>query len=270
MRLTVRECDGPADRTLLVVHGGPGWDHSYLVEPLRELAGDRRLLFPDLRGCGRSPAAEPLTPDAMVADLIELIGSPAVDVLGFSYGGLIAQRLAIQAPHLVRRLIVASSSVLPVPAGAFDGWEEYERRAAAHPSLWEDPALDGVELVRAEAFRNAPLNVWREQSLPGYRRRLERVMFTATYLRAWREGRLPSARHPDAVERLSGIPLFLLHGRYDMTFPASLVALTPCTDAIVLDEAGHMAHIDQPEAWLAAVSRFLGNDENSRDRVIGQ
>ncbi|MET8863418.1 alpha/beta hydrolase [Nonomuraea sp. NPDC004580] len=157
MRLHVREFDGPAERTLLVIHGGPDWDHSYLVEPLNRLAGEHRLLFPDLRGCGRSPVAEPLTPDAMVADLVELIGASPVDVLGFSYGGLIAQRLAIQAPGLVRRLIVASSSVLPVPADAFEGWEEYERRSAA----------------------------------------------------------------------------------------------------VVLEEAGHMAHIDQPEAWLDAVRRFL-------------
>ncbi|MGV9310211.1 alpha/beta fold hydrolase [Nonomuraea sp. NPDC003727] len=50
---------------------------------------------------------------------------------------------------------------------------------------------------------------------------------------------------------------FLLHGRQDMTFPSSLVAATPCAEAVVLAEAGHMAHIDQPEAWLAAVRRFL-------------
>ncbi|MGW4408626.1 alpha/beta fold hydrolase [Nonomuraea sp. NPDC004702] len=257
MRLYVREFDGSSDRTLLVIHGGPDWDHSYLVEPLRMLAGEHRLLFPDLRGCGRSAAAEPLTPDAMVANLVELIGASQVDVLGFSYGGLIAQRLAIQAPHLVRRLIVASSSVLPVPADAFEGWEEYERRYAAYPSIWDTSPLEGAELTRAEAFATAPLNVWRQESLAEYVRRLEQVTFTSSYLRAWREGRLPSARHPDAVERLSGIPLFLLQGRYDMTFPASLVALTPCTDAVVLDEAGHMAHVDQPGAWLAAVTRFL-------------
>ncbi|RJL35598.1 alpha/beta fold hydrolase [Bailinhaonella thermotolerans] len=257
MRLHVREFDGPADRALLVIHGGPDWDHSYLVEPLRRLAGEYRLLFPDLRGCGRSAAAEPLTPDAMVGDLVELIGASRVDVLGFSYGGLIAQRLAIQAPHLVRRLIVASSAVLPVPEDAFEGWEEYERRKAAHPSSWDTSPLEGAELTWAEAFAAAPLNVWRKESLPEYLRRLEQVTFTGSYLRPWREGRLPSAQYPDAAERLSGMPLFLLHGRYDMTFPASLVPLTPCTDAVVLDEAGHMAHIDQPEAWLAAVTRFL-------------
>ncbi|MFE3450603.1 alpha/beta fold hydrolase [Nonomuraea sp. NPDC059194] len=254
MRLHVREFPGPADRTLLVVHGGPEWDHSYLVEPLDRLAGEHRLLFPDLRGCGRSPAAEPLTPDAMVDDLAELIGSSPVDVLGFSYGGLLAQRLAIRYPELVRRLIVASSSVLPVPPDAFAGWAEYERRRAAQPSVGE---LEGADLVRAEAFAAAPCDVWREESLPDYLRRLERVTFTATYQEVYRSGRFPSARYPDALDRLAGIPLFLLHGRQDMTFPASLVARTPCTDAVVLEEAGHMAHIDQPEAWLDAVRRFL-------------
>ncbi|MGW4477014.1 alpha/beta fold hydrolase [Nonomuraea sp. NPDC004354] len=42
-----------------------------------------------------------------------------------------------------------------------------------------------------------------------------------------------------------------------MTFPSSLVAATPCAEAVILAEAGHMAHIDQPEDWLAAVRRFL-------------
>ncbi|MEU7898584.1 alpha/beta hydrolase [Nonomuraea sp. NPDC049152] len=257
MRLHVREFGGPADRTLLVVHGGPDWDHSYLVEPLDRLAGEHRLLFPDLRGCGRSPAAEPLTPDAMVDDLAELIGSSPVDVLGFSYGGLLAQRLAVRYPELIRRLIVASSSVLPVPPDAFAGWAEYERRSRAHPSVWETSSLEGAALVRAEAFATAARDVWKAESLPGYLRRLERVAFTSTYLELYRSGRFPSARYPDALDRLAGVPLFLLHGRQDMTFPSSLVDRTPCGGAVVLEEAGHMAHIDQPDAWLDAVRGFL-------------
>jgi hypothetical protein len=51
------------------------------------------------------------------------------------------------------------------------------------------------------------------------------------------------------------------HGRQDMTFPAALAertaALLPGATAVVLDEAGHMAHVDQPECWLAALSAFL-------------
>jgi pimeloyl-ACP methyl ester carboxylesterase len=59
------------------------------------------------------------------------------------------------------------------------------------------------------------------------------------------------------VERLRGVPLFLLHGRQDMIFPVSLVGRTPCAEAMILEEAGHMAHVDQPEAWLAAVRGLL-------------
>ncbi len=46
-----------------------------------------------------------------------------------------------------------------------------------------------------------------------------------------------------------------------MTFPAALVKptteLIPTACGIVLDEAGHMAHVDQPDAWLNAVRTFL-------------
>lgn len=257
MRLFCREFEGPPDRTLLVIHGGPDWDHSYLVEPLSELAGERRLLFPDLRGCGRSPVEDPLTPDAIVGDLISLIGPGPVDVLGFSYGGLIAQRLAIQAPALVRRLIVASSSVLPVPEDAFAGWAEYERLREAHPPIWGTSLLKGAALTRAAAFAEAPLNVWK--ALPSYLRRLEEVRFGANYLDIWVSGQLPSPRYPDGPSRLAatGIPVLLLQGRQDMTFPAFLAESVPFAESVILQEAGHMAHIDQPELWLQAVRRFL-------------
>ncbi len=112
---------GPADRTLLVVHGGPDWDHTYLREPLSRLAGDYRPVLPDLRGCGRSTTGlddRQYTPDLVVGDLLALLdhlGVARAAVLGFSYGGLIAQRLLVAAPGRVTRLIVASSSVLPCP-----------------------------------------------------------------------------------------------------------------------------------------------------------
>lgn len=54
VELFVAATPGPVDRTLLVIHGGPDWDHSYLREPLNELAGSHRVVLPDLRGCGRS------------------------------------------------------------------------------------------------------------------------------------------------------------------------------------------------------------------------
>lgn len=249
---------GPPDRTLLVLHGGPDWDHSYLREPLDRLAGTHRLLMPDLRGCGRSTRGLPddqYTPDAAVSDLVTLLerttDATPVDVLGFSYGGLLAQLLALTAPDRVRRLIIASSSVLPPPPGG------------AGPRFPDDPALTGPALTRAAAFAGAEQDVWSADRRAEYRARLARVRFSAEWLRALRAGRLPSPRVPDAAHRLAalGTPLLLLHGAHDRTFPAGLVAdtlpLIPGARGVVLPRAAHMAHIDQPEPWLAAVAQFL-------------
>src|SRR5215467_13862764 len=117
VELFVAQWPGPDDRALLVIHGGPDWDHSYLREPLGRLGGRYRLVMPDLRGCGRSTTGlgdDQYTPDAAVADLVTLLGVLSlgpVDVLGFSYGGLLAQRLAMAVPGRIRRLIIASSSI---------------------------------------------------------------------------------------------------------------------------------------------------------------
>lgn len=269
VELFVAVTPGPVDRTLLVIHGGPDWDHSYLREPLDELAGSHRVVLPDLRGCGRSTrglADELYTPDAVVADLtalLDALGADGVDVLGFSYGGLLAQRLTLAAPERIRRLIIASSSILPVPEDAFDGWTERDERIATEADVWSNSSLDGPELTRAAALAGAHANVWQPEVLPDYRRRLDAVRFSAEWMRPWRAGSLPSARPDNAAQRLAAlaVPVLLLHGRQDMTFPATLVDQTvasiPSAEAKVLDEAGHMAHIDQPGEWIKAVRSFL-------------
>src|SRR5579859_1879373 len=76
VRLFTAHSTGPADQALLIIHGGPDWDHSYLRQPLERLADTHRLVFADLRGCGRSTTSLPpqaYTPDAAIADLLALL-----------------------------------------------------------------------------------------------------------------------------------------------------------------------------------------------------
>ena len=267
--LLVAQSAGPADQALLVLHGGPDWDHTYLVEPLSDLGGRYRLVMPDLRGCGgstRGLADDQYTPDAAVDDLITLLDRlslPEVDLLGFSYGGLLAQRLTLAAPARVRRLIVASSSIFPVPDDAFGDWPERDERLAAEAGVWEDPSIDDADRARVAAVAGARANVWRETELPAYLERITAMRFSAEWLKPWRSGTLPSARPPNAAARLAelGVPILLLHGAQDMTFPVELARRAageiPAASAVVLDEAGHMTHVDQPGQWLLAVDRFL-------------
>lgn len=261
---------GPANRTLLVIHGGPGWDHSYLLEPLVELADTRQLVFADLRGCGRSTVGLPDTaynPAAAVTDLVSLLdvlGIECADVLGFSYGGLLAQRLALTAPQRVRRLIIASSSIAPVPDDAYDDWPELAQLQVEGNDAWAKVLNDPTaETTRLHAIASIAADVWKPESREELRRRLETVRFSAEWARPFIAGTLPSGRPDDSQARLAalGLPILLLQGRQDTTFPAALADRTaaqmPNTRAVILDQAGHMTHIDQPQAWLRAITEFL-------------
>jgi pimeloyl-ACP methyl ester carboxylesterase len=268
--LFVTQTPGPADRALLVIHGGPDWDHSYLREPLDQLAGTHRVIWPDLRGCGRSTiglADGAYTADAVVSDLIALLDAldlARVDLLGFSTGGQFAQRLTLAAPDRIRRLIIASSSIPPVPPDAYDDWPEALELRATGNQLWTSVSVPTPERVRADALASLEANVWGPKGHEEYRRRLDAIRFTAEWARPWLAGTLPPIRPENSLARLGAlaVPILALHGRQDMTFPASLAEYTavqlPSARAVILDEAGHMAHIDQPEAWLAAIVTFLG------------
>ena len=85
------------------------------------IATQRRVIAFDNRGVGASGGKVPLTVDEMGADAIAFIralGLKKVDLLGFSLGGGVAQMVALQAPDLVRRLILAGTG--PKGGGGID------------------------------------------------------------------------------------------------------------------------------------------------------
>jgi len=80
------------------------------------LARKHRVIAIDYRGIGLSGGIAPVTVDEMARDTLALIrtmGFDQVDLLGFSLGGFVAQDLALKAPGLVRKLILAGTG----PAG---------------------------------------------------------------------------------------------------------------------------------------------------------
>lgn len=132
-------------------------------------------------------------------------------------------------------------------------------------AVWSDPQLSGADQVRAAAIAGAAANVWRANARADYLDRIQRIRFTAEWARPWRAGTLPSARLSQPIEQLTAtaVPVLLLHGAYDMTFPAELAHraadLLPDAAALVLEDAAHMAHIDQPDQWIAAVTARFRN-----------
>ncbi len=162
------------------------------------------------------------------------------------------------------------------PEDAFAGRVERDEVPARQEDVRQRADLTPQECVRAETLAAAPANVRRAAAMAGYLRRLEEFRFGAEWVRRFLDSTLVTPRLPDAAERTAdlGIPVPLVHGRQDMTFPAGLVEptlrLIPRARAVVLEEAGHMLHVDDPDGWLCAVREHLEQGwARSRPRLVG-
>jgi lipase len=111
--------DGP---TVLALHGLTGHGKRWESLAVGELP-QARVIAPDLRGHGRSPAAPPWNFESHVADLRALLAAegagPAV-VVGHSFGGAIALHLAHRHPELVRGLVLLDPAIALDPYDLLD------------------------------------------------------------------------------------------------------------------------------------------------------
>lgn len=112
----------------VVLHGGPGAHHDYLLPGFDALAHARELIYYDQRGGGRSPVSRetPVGWREHVADLEALRqawGLEQLTLAGYSWGGLLALLYATEHPERVERLALVS----PAPAWR-DARQEFERR----------------------------------------------------------------------------------------------------------------------------------------------
>lgn len=130
-------------RPLILLHGGFGsWD---MFGPnLVALAAGRQVIGVDLQSHGRTPAADRLMRFETMADdiaaLIDHLGLERADVMGFSLGGGVALRTAIQHPALVRKLVLVSTPF---------------RRSGWHPEMVAGFDQMGPEI--AEPFKQTPM-----------------------------------------------------------------------------------------------------------------
>jgi pimeloyl-ACP methyl ester carboxylesterase len=262
---------------VVVIHGGPDWDHTYLLPGLTPVSQHRRVVMFDMRGCGQSTRG--LGPDGYqpefvvedLAQLIQVLGHDRVDLLGFSTGGQVAQLFIEAHPKTVRRLVLASTTAYAGVDHYLAGWPEYERRLTIkvqHPAWAHCRSDEHDEDVRGTvqwALEAAPTAIWDLDRLNEYLQLLGKVSFSGEWLRPFREGRLHAWRpaNPEQALRDFAGPTLILHGAQDMGFPVQVARrlhdAVPTTSLRVIDRAGHMTHFDRPEAWSSAVLDFLGS-----------
>jgi pimeloyl-ACP methyl ester carboxylesterase len=133
--------------SLLLLHGGPGFDHSSFKPAFSQLADIAQIVYVDHRGHGRSSRCPPAdwTLDTWADDVVRLcdaLGIAQPIVLGQSFGGFVAQRYIARHPGHAAKVILSSTSPqlgLARKLAMFEQLGGPAARAAAQ-AFWQAPA----------------------------------------------------------------------------------------------------------------------------------
>lgn len=145
--------------TMILLHGGPGFDHNSLRPHLAPLADVAQLVFLDHRGQGRSDSStrDRWNLDTWIDDLAgfcDVLGIEAPIVFGHSFGGMVALGLAIRYPELPSKLVISNSAAKFRPDRALDMFERLggpDARAAAEAYFLE-PSEERLEEFMAVCY----------------------------------------------------------------------------------------------------------------------
>ncbi|WNJ92164.1 alpha/beta hydrolase [Bosea sp. 685] len=151
--------DGPRMRqkpTLILLHGGPGADHSIYKPAFSTLSDIAQIIYYDHRGCGRSEDGprESWTLAQWgddVKGLCDALGIEKPIVLGTSFGGFVAQSYATRYPEHAAKLILISTAAkvdFPTIYAAFERFGGTKAGAAAK-AYWSNPS-DGTRQIYRE------------------------------------------------------------------------------------------------------------------------
>ena len=251
--------------------GGPGLSSREFAPDCGGLERIFEVGYIDARGTGLTPKPKDpraYTLDDYVADLADLIETPSY-LLGFSHGGLVAQRFAARYPDRVRGLILSSTAARFSP----DVEAALQRKIArSEGEPWLADAHEALEQEQTGAYRNdAELGLILAREMP---------LYFHTYddrARAWVDLIAGDPCNGDALRYFNEMEFgtidlrselgsiesktVVISGEDDFVCPPEagqeLHEGIAGSELVVIKDAGHMTFVEQPKAFYEAVSAVL-------------
>jgi len=258
---------------LMIVHGGPGMDHRYMYAHLLDLAKNYRLIFYDQRGTGASQckiSEKTVTIEQFVEDMDAVrrhLGLRRINILGHSWGGLLAVHYAVRHPLNVRSLMLVNSSGLTSEAQ-----QDFFKNLDEMRTDVEKDELKSIEDNPAYAMGALDLHKRRDEI---YMRpyffdseNIAKMNYEISPLtvknghdvRTWIWKYLLNYDIRPQASRIH-VPTLILHSDNDV-IPLKVAEETnetiPGSEMYVMDDSGHYSFVEQNEEFLKEIRRFLG------------
>jgi pimeloyl-ACP methyl ester carboxylesterase len=269
--LRPRGDDMEAVPTLILLHGGPGFDHSVFKPYFTGWTDDFQIIYYDHRGMGRSDTgtASSWTLSQWADDLDELIERLDIVrpiVLGQSFGGYVALEYAITRSHRLSGLILSSTGARAVTS---DCLAEFERLGGSNArqvarDFFSDPTLESFTDYRRICF---PLYNTTDQDPAIAARQIVKADLLVHFFRG--EHRTFDFR--PQLDRID-CPTLVIGGEDDPITPAVrsrelAEGLSPdLVDLRIVPRAGHGVYRDNPGRYRDLVRAFLSSVREEGDR----
>ena len=264
----------------IILHGGPDFDHTYLVPGLDILADCCRLIYFDQRGRGRSTGDEiGMSVRSEIEDIDALrshLGHDRVAVIGHSWGGVLAMEYAMRFPDRVSHLIVLNTA----PAH-HDDWVATRDRRNAN---LEDQLAELQEIRDSVEFKAGDPPTVSRYYMTVFRRSVarpedaEHLNFRLEHFNCHdilRSRRIENvlygetAFNPayDITPRLHDIiaPTLIIHGDLDFVPPSAaerIASAIPHARLLILPECGHFAYVEKPDDVHRAIRACLSGQRD--------
>lgn len=257
---------------LVILHGGPGLDHTYLLPQFEQLAKDYKLIFYDQRGSGKSGGevdSISLTLENFVKDLEGLrkaIGLEKINLLGHSWGGLLAMHYVLKYPNNIDKIILLSSM-----GASSEFLTEFvsnrESRRSKEDSITISKIMNSEDFMKGDksTIENLTRLFFRSYFFDQSKEKKLNINFTTQTAKNF----IPifnllsrEFTNYDLRNKLNTIKnqTLLIHGDYDpiaVKYAKEIKALIKNSELVVLKNCGHFPFVEAHEQFINECIKFL-------------
>lgn len=255
--------------TLIILHGGPGFDHTYLRPWLDPISDVAQLVYIDERGCGRSlrHTHEYYQLGIMADDIVlfcQTLGIEHPIVLGQSFGGFVALSIAHRHPGFASGLVLFDTS--PAWTGGYDldALEQMvggERGKELREIAYRESTGQATEAELKRFEQEVMPLYWHQGFKPEYVADLFSNPMVNMDIATYMMGTLSKEYDLRPYLPDIAVPTLVLQGRYDWVTPMAgaveMAEKIPNTHLHVFEHSGHMVFMEEPEELIAVLRGWI-------------